>query len=655
MPISFKEEGLGEEGILEQKRPSAVSSRAILLGTALIPINCYWLVISRQPYQYQSIPTIISPFSNVIFILSVMIVFNWILLKFAPRAALKQGEFITVYIMLSLTSAIQSFQMMQTLVTVMEHPFAFATPENDWENLFGHYIPSWLSVRDQSVLQPYYYEGDSTLYIAKHIKRWLLPSLCWSAFVVVLVLVMGYITALFKRPWVESERLAYPIIQLPLEMTAPGASIFRNKLLWIGAGISGGLALINGFASLYPTLPALRIHPYYHNLARHITSRPWNAIPVMEVGIIFPIVGLAFFMPLDMSFSCFFFFLFGKIQQVFAVVFGSQRTATYHLHIIGLIQQSFGALLGVALVSIWAGRKHLSGMFRGNAGDSNSDRPISHRSAMLGIVLGIGFLTAFLWQAGMAIWLSITFFLLYYAISFGLTRIRAEIGVPLHDFHFTGPDQVLPEILGPRRVGYKNLTIMSMLGFFNFTYRAHPQPHQMEGLALLDRAHLKSRHVFLAMTLALVVGTISFFWIYLHIAYSTGGSSLQRFSRFFYTRLANWINHPSSDISLSGIRSVGIGVAVVLVLTVMRRRFLWWRLHPAAYAISNSLDINHFWFSILISFVAKWLLIRHGGIGKYRQVRPFFLGLILGDYIVGSIWTIVGDIIHRKIFYGGSI
>ena len=68
--------------------------------------------------------------------------------------------------MLSLTSAIQSFQMMQMPPPVMEHPFTFAILENDWENLFAKYIPSWLSVSNKSILQPYY-EGESTSYIGK--------------------------------------------------------------------------------------------------------------------------------------------------------------------------------------------------------------------------------------------------------------------------------------------------------------------------------------------------------------------------------------------------------------------------------------------------------------------------------------------------------
>ena len=56
----------------------------------------------RQPYQYQPIPTIISLFFNVVFILFVVSLLNRKLIKFAPGAVLTQGELITLYIMLSL-------------------------------------------------------------------------------------------------------------------------------------------------------------------------------------------------------------------------------------------------------------------------------------------------------------------------------------------------------------------------------------------------------------------------------------------------------------------------------------------------------------------------------------------------------------------------
>ena len=129
---------------------------------------------------------------------------------------------------------------------------------------------------------------------------------------------------------------------------------------------------------------------------------------------------------------------------------------------------------------------------------------------------------------------------------------------------------------------------------------------------------------------------------------------MQGFASVTYRRLADWITYPSNEIDITGLQGIGAGVLVVVFLTMMRQQFLWWRLHPAAYAIANSLDINLFWFSLLIGFVVKRLLIKYGGIGRYRSARPLFLGLILGEYIIGSVWSIVGNMIHREIVFGGT-
>ena len=40
----------------------------------------------------------------------------------------------------------------------------------------------------------------------------------------------------------------------------------------------------------------------------------------------------------------------------------------------------------------------------------------------------------------------------------------------------------------------------------------------------------------------------------------------------------------------------------------------------------------------------KWIILRHGGLGAHRKATHFFLGLILGEFTVGSLWTIIGII-----------
>jgi hypothetical protein len=72
-------------------------------------------------------------------------------------------------------------------------------------------------------------------------------------------------------------------------------------------------------------------------------------------------------------------------------------------------------------------------------------------------------------------------------------------------------------------------------------------------------------------------------------------------------------------------------------------KFLWWPFHPAAYAAaSGSWAINYIWFSLFFAWIVKLLLLKFGGLSAHRKAIPFFLGLILGEFVVGSLWTILG-------------
>ena len=83
---------------------------------------------------------------------------------------------------------------------------------------------------------------------------------------------MLMINVLVRRQWVETEKLTYPIIQLPLRMIDDPGGLFRNKLLWAGFAIAGGLDLLNELHHIYPAIPA--IHLKLHDLRQYLTEQP---------------------------------------------------------------------------------------------------------------------------------------------------------------------------------------------------------------------------------------------------------------------------------------------------------------------------------------------------------------------------------------------
>lgn len=84
------------------------------------------------------------------------------------------------------------------------------------------------------------------------------------------------------------------------------------------------------------------------------------------------------------------------------------------------------------------------------------------------------------------------------------------------------------------------------------------------------------------------------------------------------------------------------GFLAVIFLAAMRMRFFWWPLHPLGYPVSTSFGGRMLWLCILIGSTAKWVVFKTGGWRSYRKLVPFFLGLVLGDFTMGSIWTLIG-------------
>jgi hypothetical protein len=616
-----------------------VTVKAVILGALFIPINSYW-IMTTEIVWYSGHPTVVSLFFNAVFLLFALSLGNLGVRRVWPRAALRDDEILVVYSMAGIASAIASHDMMEILVPVVGHASWFATPENDWEGLFQHLLPSWLTISDESVLRGYY-EGESSLYKPNILRAWLMPTVWWCLFVTVLVFVMLCFNSIVRRQWTEQEKLAYPIIQLPVELASNTSRFFSRRLVWAGIAVGIALEAYNGSKTLFPALPLI---PYARrNIGALIfTERPWSVLSGTSVAFYPYIIGLGFFIPLDLSFSCWFFFWFWQLQRVLADALGMRALPGFPY----ITEQTAGGYLALGFLALWVTRDHLRRVARhvvsGDVFHDEEREPFSYRAAVLGLVVGSLFIAAFCMYAGMSLWAVVAFFSIYMLLSVAVTRMRAELGTPVHDLHYAGPEQMMTMVGGTRSIGARNLTIMSLFWFLTRAYRGHPMPHQIEGFKMAERVRLGNRRLAWAMTIAVVLGAFTSFWAFLDLGYRYGATAkivgpAIIFGREPYQRLQGWLTAPQDpDIPRMVFHVVGAGAT--LLFAGLRARFVWWPLHPAGYAVSSSWGLNVFWSCLFASWLIKWTTLRFYGLQAHAQVGRFFMGVILGEGAARSVW-----------------
>ncbi|MCC6444502.1 MAG: hypothetical protein IT210_13735 [Armatimonadetes bacterium] len=628
--------------------PSArgVSGRAVLIGLALIPLENYWIV-GMELVRSGIFPTVLTLLFTAIFFVFVLTVLNLPLLRYLPRYALSQGELLTVYCLLAIGASLAGCDVMQTLTFILGAPYHYTSDANRWDIKFVRYLPSWATVSDKTALKGFY-EGSTSLYRPEHFLPWLLPIACWMGFVAVMLATMFCINAILRRQWVDSERLTFPIVSLPLAMTRQGnPPFFRQKALWMGFGLAAALNILNGLNFLYPNLPAINCKQAV-DIGPMLVNKPWNAVGWLPLTFYPFAIGIGFIMPLDLSFSCWFFFWVWKAQRVIASMFG------WEVPWIGgpaSVQQLSGAWIGTILFALWAGRRYFKQAFRraveGGRRPEEADEPLSYRAAFLGAGIGCLLMIAFAVSLGMSVWAASAYMILYLALSAALTRIRAETGPPVHDMFAAGPDQIVTTLMGPQRFDTRTLTGMTLFYWLNReSCRSHPMPHQLEGFKIARAARLNARRLMIAMFCAGIIGGLATFWAVLHEAYRLGAQirflgPATWFATEGFNRLDSWMTSPPPTTPGMIIGMIA-GFVVSISLLALRQRVLWFPLHPVGYIISNWWAIHLLWTPLVLAWLIKLLILRYGGLKNYRRALPFFLGLILGEFVVGALWQLIG-------------
>jgi hypothetical protein len=236
-----------------------------------------------------------------------------------------------------------------------------------------------------------------------------------------------------------------------------------------------------------------------------------------------------------------------------------------------------------------------------------------------------------------------------------VARIRAEFGPPVHDFHFIGPDEMLPRLMGVSAFRPGDLAMFTCLFTINRAHRGDVMPVGLEGLAIANRQGFSAARLFWACIAAAVVSVLATFWAYDHQAYELGVASKFAsrggFGEQALRRLSEWTSQGRDAGGNAPARwAVGFGSVTAAVLLVLRARFFGFALHPIGLAVASSWSIHLIWTPLFVAWLIKLLVTRYGGLAAYRRFLPFFYGVILGDCVAGTFWAVLSVLFDMQTY-----
>jgi hypothetical protein len=635
----------------------------LLVGLLLLPPTVLWLVYNETVLA-GALATQMSLPLSVVLELAAITGLNGLVGRFRPRWRLSQSQLLVTYVVLAVGTAASGFWYTQALPTVAGYMTWYGTPATlggptlapgvDLSSSVDA-LPTWFIVKDRGALQAFYEGANETTSRAGYWHAWLHTMGWWVFYFTVFVATVLCLSVLLRRQWSDRERLNFPLTQVPLAMTNPSTPLYRNRLLWIGVALAGSVDAINNLAMVDPAIPSLAVG--YRDLASTLNSFgfPWSQIQWGAFGISFYpfVIGLGFLMPLDMLFSFWFFYLFWNVIRLGVTALGYPYPGIGAEAMFPYIpDQVQGGYLALGVMALWASRldfRHaLRQLLRREPPDPEGREAIGYPRALIGAAAGSLALVVMLTMAGSPWLVSAAFVAGFLIISVTIARLRAEFGAPFHDVEYNTPDIVLPKLLGSSPLGPRALGVLSMQIWYTAENFTHPMPHSIEALRLGAVSPAgRQRPFFWAVLVSWVVGMSLCLVVVLHFGYTLGYTTAKTLGQrnewygMNFARLNQMLTTPT-EASFQSWAGLLFGLLTCLGLQALRLRFPGWPLDPVAYSLASTATASSYWLPLLIAWVLKSLILRYGGRRGYVRALPFFLGLVLGEALVGAGWSIFG-------------
>ena len=604
--------------------------RTLTIGAALAGLVGFW-----GPYNALVLlgPETTTDFTNAaaVFLLFFIAFFvNGLLRRFLPRHSFSSGELFIIYVMSAISCSITTMGFTLYLVPMLPAISYFATPENQWAELIQPFVPHWLVPQGEEAIRGFY-EGI-TKDEAIPWGVWIKPLLAWLPVLLGLYLVMIALPMLFRKQWIEHERLAYPLAQLPLLMGGQESnrslnSFFRNPVMWVGFAIPFIIGSMSALHAHYNFIPRIDLG---YNLSI------FQGTDSLNLRLTFPMMGFAYLVHQEVALSVWVFYLLGLLVKGYFNMMGVSRGVTVDLYgqsdggpIMAYVQ--FGALMALVGNALWISRRPLRQLLRTalHSEEVDGGDDLLTRSLLFQLLLGLLLMVGWFVAIGVPWWASLAFVLVAAASFLGITRIVCESGLALMRSQLISSTVVRTffgtALLGPQGA----LGVLAFGQAWMSDVRNFVMASVANGLKLTESIKRKGT-VFWGMVLAVLLGFTVSTATTLYYAYQSG--AINASSWFFYNGPRYAINFAAHFLStpvgpdVGGIGLMSLGGAIMLGLYWLRAHVLFFPIHPIGFSVSQMMLTRHLWFSVFVVWLIKALVMHFGGPRVLQATRPFFLG-----------------------------
>ncbi|MFQ3678443.1 MAG: DUF6785 family protein [Fimbriimonadaceae bacterium] len=618
--------------------------RAILVGFLLLFPVSYATTNAAVSHIFSLLT---APMSALILLLLI----NVPLRRFARRLSFSQTDLIIIFAITSIASSASSENAWVTFPAIHLFP-QIAETNNLAREYFLVHMPDWLSIKELDDVRDMMGGGRDFAHTVSKLPLFFPKYLAWGGLFVAVFGACVFINSLMRDAWCRQERLSFPTIQLPVAMCEGGGSggMWRSRHTWIAFGAMFSIQILNGLNYLYPNLPSIPVKEYV-DLSMLFKEPPFSNIGQTPIALYPFMSALGLFMPNDLLFSLIFFFIARKVAHVVIASYGIPQSTFSGTFVIPgppyFDEQTWGGVLAMFLTALWISRGYLKGVWhdiRTNA--VARDGGLRHRYALVGLIFCFGLFLFY----GIAGTLPIPYLLIYFSLflifSVVLTRIRAQLGPPTHEFAFFGPNSIMHRFMGNQWLTDKQMVWVNQVFLtMNRIYRAHPMPYQLEAMKMGFLERVNQRKILYLIFGALIVGFLAG-QFFLHVAsYRRGGAGWSDGLWYLGTMMGN---RRGPDII--GIAMTLVGFGTVVVLDAIRFRFPAFPLHPAGYVLSMNFGVDYYWFGLLIALLVKSFVQRYYGLKGYERLRNVALGILVGEYAAETIWMTMALVTQQSMY-----